>query len=51
LARNPEAQRKLRSELKNSEALDYDSINKLAYLDAVAREGLVSFLEYSEFNN
>ncbi|THV07404.1 cytochrome P450 [Dendrothele bispora CBS 962.96] len=41
LSRNPEAQRKLRAELNSTkEALDYDSINKLTYLDAVAREGL-----------
>ncbi|KAF5367489.1 hypothetical protein D9758_003729 [Tetrapyrgos nigripes] len=41
LARNPEAQRKLREELNSTkETLDYDTINKLTYLDAVAREGL-----------
>ncbi|KAK0216094.1 cytochrome P450 [Armillaria fumosa] len=41
LAKNPDKQAKLREELQKFEGeLDYESIQKLPYLDAVAREGL-----------
>ncbi len=42
LAKNPDKQAKLRDELQKFEGeLDYESIQKLPYLDAVAREGYV----------
>ncbi|THH19339.1 hypothetical protein EW146_g1797 [Bondarzewia mesenterica] len=41
LARNPEAQDRLRQEIQTfGQELDYDSVQKLEYLDAVVREGL-----------
>lgn len=41
LARHPEVQRRLREEIQNvGHGLNYDSIQKLEYLDAVIREGL-----------
>jgi cytochrome P450 len=40
LAKNPEIQQKLRDELKAAGNLDYDSLQKLPYLDAVIKEGL-----------
>ncbi|ESK92566.1 cytochrome p450 [Moniliophthora roreri MCA 2997] len=40
LARNPEAQDKLRQEMQATGRLDHDTILSLPYLDAVVREGL-----------
>ncbi|KII84094.1 hypothetical protein PLICRDRAFT_46431 [Plicaturopsis crispa FD-325 SS-3] len=41
LAQHPEAQQKLRDEvLTNESGLDYDSVQRLSYLDAVVKEGL-----------
>jgi cytochrome P450 len=46
LSENPEAQEKLRDEIRaaqadhGSEELDYDALNALPYLDAVCRETL-----------
>ena len=45
LARNPEIQSKLREEVRGMEKqISAESINKLAYLDAVVKEGYVSVL-------
>ncbi|EIN08207.1 cytochrome P450 [Punctularia strigosozonata HHB-11173 SS5] len=40
LSRNPAAQEKLRTEIRQQGSLSYDSIQKLEYLDAVVREAL-----------
>ncbi|KAJ4480254.1 cytochrome P450 [Lentinula aciculospora] len=40
LARSPVIQEKLREEIQSAGYLDYDSVSKLEYLDAVVKEGL-----------
>ncbi|KAF9067245.1 cytochrome P450 [Rhodocollybia butyracea] len=40
LAQNPSSQGKLRDEIRSVAALDYNSISKLEYLNAVTKEGL-----------
>lgn len=41
LARHPEIQDKLRAEVQDA-STDFDGIDKLAYLDAVVKEGYVA---------
>ena len=47
LAKHPEVQRKLRDEVRSfAGEMNYDDIQKLEYLDAVVKEGHVSFFKF-----